>query len=58
MGFVENFVSHNAYTCGACQADAFLKCYIEEGVNWVHVDITDSSMGPSESIGWESKILV
>ena len=43
---------------GASQAAAFLKCFVEEGVNWAHIDIAGSSMGASESTGWGSRILV
>ena len=30
---------------GASQAAAFLKCFVEEGVNWAHIDIAGASMG-------------
>ncbi len=43
---------------GSCQAAAFLKSFVEEGVNWAHIDIAGASMGASEATGQGSRILV
>ena len=43
---------------GAAQAAAFLKCFVEEGVKWAHIDIAGVSMGSSEGTGWGARILI
>ena len=42
---------------GSSQAAAFLKSFVEEGVNWAHIDIAGTSMGASEATGWGARIL-
>jgi leucyl aminopeptidase len=42
----------------SCQAAAFLKNFVEEGVKWVHLDIAGTAMVGGEATGWGSRLLV
>ena len=43
---------------GASQAAAFLKCFVEEGVNWAHIDIAGASMVNNAGNGYGARLLV
>ena len=43
---------------GAAQAAAFLKCFVEEGVKWAHIDIAGASMVGGEGNGYGARLLV
>ena len=43
---------------GAAQAAAFLKCFVEEGVNWAHIDIAGAAIVGGEGTGYGARVLV
>lgn len=43
---------------GASQAAAFLRGFVEEGVNWAHIDIAGTGFVDDESTGFGAKLLV
>ena len=43
---------------GSAQAAAFLECFVEEGVRWVHMDIAGTAIVGNEGSGFGSRILV
>lgn len=43
---------------GSAQAAAFLECFVEEGVRWVHMDIAGTAIVGNEGSGYGSRILV
>ena len=43
---------------GASQAAAFLKCFVEEGVNWAHLDIAGTGERDSFSTGFGAKLFL
>lgn len=42
----------------ASQAAAFLKCFVEEGVNWAHLDIAGTGERDSFSTGFGAKLFL
>ena len=43
---------------GAAQAAALLKFFVEEGVNWAHIDIAGASMVGGQPTGYGARLLV
>lgn len=42
----------------ACQAAAFLKEFVQNGVSWAHIDIGGAAFGNLEGTGWGARILI
>jgi len=43
---------------GSGQAAAFLKCFVEEGVSWAHIDIAGTAMVAGAATGWGTRLLI
>lgn len=43
---------------GSSQAAAFLENFVEEGVNWVHLDVAGMAMVASEGTGYGARLLI
>jgi len=43
---------------GSAQAAAFLKCFVEEGVNWAHIDVAGVCMVGGAATGYGARLLV
>ena len=43
---------------GAAQAAAFLQCFVEEGVNWAHIDIAGTAIVGGAGTGFGARVLV
>lgn len=43
---------------GASQAAAFLKCFVEEGVEWCHMDIAGTAINGNDGTGYGARLLV
>lgn len=50
--------SSGATEAGSCQAAAFLKCFVQEGVKWCHVDIAGTAIKGNDGTGWGARFLV
>lgn len=43
---------------GSGQAAAFLKCFVEEGTRWAHIDIAGTGMVGGAATGWGTRLLI